>query len=224
MLPAEEHSLDEVTEAPEQEVESISAEFDAHLRERLLPVIRRIYEDIASVAQLSKEEEQALIDLLYEQQTEIFASDEDPVSSLEEAVAYREMLARHRDEIAALLGSSKAEAVLEYQKSIGARFEVEDLRRRLEEAGMPIPDEQRRKLIKVAIEKGAYASMPEFTGADSEEAILQELLARSEIRDQRMLQVARAVLRPSQVIWYEEFLQQRHDSMESALRAGDNAR
>lgn len=64
MLPAEEHSLDEVTEAPEQEVESISAEFDAHLRERLLPVIRRIYEDIASVAQLSKEEEQALIDLL----------------------------------------------------------------------------------------------------------------------------------------------------------------
>lgn len=64
LLPAEEQSLDEVTEAPEQEVESISAEFDAHLRERLLPVIRRIYEDIASVAQLSKEEEQALIDLL----------------------------------------------------------------------------------------------------------------------------------------------------------------
>lgn len=181
-------------------------------------MLRLIYEDVASVAQLSKEEAASLIDLLYEQQTENFESNVEP-STLEGAAAHRDMLARHRAEISALLGSTKAEAVMDYQRSMDARFQVEDLKRQLELAGMPITEEQRKGLIKAAIERGAYVPMPEFTGADSKEAMEQELLARVQLRDQKMLQVARSLLRTSQAIRYEEISQQRHDAMESARRS-----
>ncbi len=197
-----------------------SLEQQAKARTKEMALLRLIYEDVASVAGLSSAEKESLMELIFNQQTELYDSPAvDPMSSLSEAEAYNEMLARHRAELAELVGSSRAEAVVDYQKSIDARFQVEDLRRQLQSAGMPITEDQRRGLIKAAIERGAYVPMPEFTGASSEEAMAQELLARVQQRDQRLLQLARSVLRTSQVIWYEELLQQRHNTMEESLRA-----
>lgn len=133
----------EVTETPNAEPPAYAAEQEAELREQYLAMLRLIYEDVASVAQLSKEEETSLIELLYKQQTESFDSNVEPLT-LDGAAAYRDRLARHRAEISALLGSSKADAVVEYQRSMDARSQVEDLRRQLELAGMPITEEQRK--------------------------------------------------------------------------------
>lgn len=200
-----------------------SVEQEAEARAKEMAVLRLIYEDVASVAGLSNPEKESLMELLFEQQTELYGSNVvDPVSSLDEAEAHNQMLARHRAEVAALVGTSKASAVIDYQKSIDARFQVEDLRRQLESAGMPISEEQRRGLIRAAIERGAYVPRPEFTGASSEEAMAQELFARVQQRDQKMLQLARSLLRTSQVIWYEELLQQRHNALEESLRASYN--
>jgi hypothetical protein len=196
-----------------------SAEQEEDARAKALAVVQLVYEDVASAAGLSDVEKESLIDLLVEQHIEFFGLNADPVTSLEGADEHRQMLARHRAEIARLVGSGRAGSVMDYQRSIDARLQVEELRRELELAEMPLTDVQRRGLIKAAIEQGAYVQTPEFSGADSIEAMAQELTARVQQRDQKMLQIARSVLETAQMLRYEEMLRQRDDAMEGSLRA-----
>jgi hypothetical protein len=195
-----------------------TADQEKKLRELVLGITRRIYEDIATAAGLSDGEAESLTSLLVEQQLEIFKSDIDPTSSVAGAEEYRALLSRHRAAIAALVGTPRATAVANYQKSLDARFQVEELRRQLESVGMPLTEEQRRGVIKAAIENGAYIPMPEFSGGESIGAMSQELLARGQQRDQALLQAARAWLKPSQLHWYDDYLQQRNAAMENSIR------
>ena len=213
-------------ENPNVQAESVAenssrviAEQEARMREMALASTRLIYEDIAAAAGLSSDEAESLIALLVNQQIAIATSNVDPTKSVASAEAYRQLLARNRAEIVAQVGTARAAAVDEYQKSINARFEVEELRRQLDSAGLPITDEQRRALIKTAIEKRAYILMPEFSGAESETAMGQELLARIQQRDQALLQIARSILKDSQVRRYDQYLQERSAAMENSLRA-----
>jgi hypothetical protein len=173
-----------------------------------------IYEDIAAAAGLSAAEAEVLLELLASQQMELVASSSDPMT-VAGAYELNQLQARHRDAVVAQVGSARAAAVADYQKSINARFEVEELRRQLESAGEPITDAQRKSLIEAAIEKGAYVDLPTFSGGDSEGAMLQELLARIEQRDHLLLQIAQSFLSASQSRIYEEYLQRRHAELES---------
>jgi hypothetical protein len=205
-------------DSPVDGVSQTTAEQEKKLRESVLRITRRIYEDIATAAGLSDGETESLTSLLAEQQLEIFRSNIDPTSSVAGAEEYRALLSRHRAAIAALVGTPRATAVANYQKSLDARFQVEELRRQLESVGMPITEEQRRGLISAAIENGAYIPMPEFSGGESVGALSQELLARGQQRDQALLQTARAWLKPSQLHWYDDYLRQRNAAMENSLR------
>jgi hypothetical protein len=203
-------------ESPETKPLESSAEQEARTRQMVRAVTRWIYEDIAVAAGLSVAEAEVLLELLASQQMELVASSFDPMT-VAGAYELNRLQDRHRNEVVAQLGSARAAAVANYQKSINARFEVEELRRQLEAAGEPITDAQRRSLIDAAIEKGAYVDLPTFSGGDSESAMLQELLARIQQRDHRLLQIAQSVLSASQSRIYDEYLQRRHAELESHL-------
>lgn len=206
------------TDSPVNGIPQTTAEQEKALRESVHGITRRIYEDIATAAGLSDGETESLMSLLAEQQLEIFKSNIDPTSSVAGAEEYRALMTRHRAGIAALVGTPRATAVANYQKSLDARFQVEEIRRQLESVGMPLTEEQRRGLIKAAIDNGAYIPMPEFSGGESAGAMSQELLARSQQRDQALLQAARVWLKSSQLHWYDDYLQQRNAAMESSQR------
>lgn len=183
--PGDSSRADDIPQSGDGLTESESSELTPaqlkEIRERMLSFTRRIYEDIAVAARLSDAETEALLALLVDQQMRVGTA------------SHNELMARNRAEIEAQIGASRAAAVGEYQNSMNARYEVEELRRELESAGMPMTEYQRRDLIKSAIAKGAHVPMralPAFTGAESFLASGQELFARIEQRDQRMLEIA----------------------------------
>ncbi len=193
-----------------------STEQQKKLREYLDAQYRRIYEDVGAALGLNADETDTLLKLLVDQQM-LMSKAFDGGSEAEQAARFTAWQQGRREAVAAQLGGSRAAAFTNYEQSITARYEVDAIRYELERAQVPLTELQRKSLIASAIERKAFFPMPEFPG-NAATAEIQKLMAQIEVRDQRMLPVARGILTSAQYTHYQQFQANRHDLMEASLR------
>lgn len=96
--------------------------------------------------------------------------------------------------------------------------EVEDLRRILERASLPLSEAQRKAWIRTAIERGAYVAAPQSISDHFDVAALQEAYTRFDQRDQQLLSIACEILDASQVATVERVVTAPQQSYDEMLR------
>lgn len=185
--------------------------------ERITAGLRRIYEDLGREVGLGDAESAALIRLLAEQQLQLSDRNIDPFLP-GGATAYEELQAHFRQEIAQQIGTERGRRLALYQDTINARFEVEEARRILDAAYLPLTESQRKSFIRAAIDGGAFMKQPAFVGGESSVAVLQEWLARIEQRDQKLLGVARGILSAQQFERYQTHVMDRRAAFDADIQ------
>lgn len=136
--------------------------------------MNRQYPDIAREMGLSAEQTEQLFDVLSEQmmraaeQTEPWWDTEgmDPavIEQRREQMQqqWQETQRKNEAELAAQLGSDKAQAFKEYQSTLGVRHQAEQLRATLANKGMPLSDDANRAVVK-ALADAQKIEMQEYT-------------------------------------------------------------
>jgi hypothetical protein len=82
---------------------------------------------------------------------------------------------------------------------------------------LPFSDEQRRRLVRAAIDAHAWFDSPLFLGVEPGNAVQQELLAKMEQRDAKILAAARAVLSGEQLSNIENFREGKRKANEGTM-------
>jgi outer membrane murein-binding lipoprotein Lpp len=144
-----------------------SEAFEKMMRTNLRANNKRMYADIGEELGLSKEDTSRLIDMITDQQVGNFGaarelSVTDPVERrrlVEEG--YRES----QTEIETFLGPSKTAALRDYQETIPARMEVEQIARQLEGADATLSDEQQKRLVAALAEERKRIPTPQFANS-----------------------------------------------------------
>jgi hypothetical protein len=116
--------------------------------------LKQVHPDLARELNVSQEQADRLLELLAEQQLRnmeapgSFPSDRTPneaeMAQLQKDLRQRERA--NRAEIAALLGSNGTQQWQDYEDSMGARMRVRQLSSTLDNAGIPLRDDQRQSL------------------------------------------------------------------------------
>lgn len=124
--------------------------------------MHRMYPDLRSALGLQPQEADLLMDLLAEQQLNLM-SNQPPFRGrgqppdAAEMERYQQQLQqqqRERDaQIASLLGDSKLQEWQSYQKTLGARMQIRELRTEWAEAGMPLREGQIEPLVNALAEE-----------------------------------------------------------------------
>lgn len=119
--------------------------------------MQRMYPDLRTALRLQPQEADRLIDLLAEQQLNMmtnqppFRARGGPPPDPAELQQYQQQMQqqqRERDaQIASILGDSKLQEWQSYQKTLGARMQIRELRTELAEAGMPLREGQIEPLV-----------------------------------------------------------------------------
>jgi hypothetical protein len=120
---------------------------------------------------LSDEQYERVLELQAEQQlrgqdvTEPYLFTEGPAdpaaaqaAAQEQARKYQELQQRNENELSALLGEQKYRAYQEYQRTLGARSEVNQLNVALAEAGVPLREDQMKPMIRAIQESNDQLS------------------------------------------------------------------
>jgi hypothetical protein len=197
----------------------LSPEEIEKIREGVAGPYRRIYQDLAVEGRMTQAEADRIVEAVVDHfmllSSTDFGEKADPVAA---AALFHELNRDFHSQVAAEFGQPRDDALRKYQDSINARFEVDEMRHVLEAASLPLSDTQRSRMIKAAIDAGAYIPMPYWTGAESSLALGQEMFERVKQRDQKILSLARGVLTLDQHRIYEAHISQRHADFEAWLR------
>jgi hypothetical protein len=182
------------------------------MRNQMRASNKRLYADVGDKLRLNKDTTNKLIDLITEQQAggiNFFVPGDDPA----EAARHSEQAARDNEmAINDLIGPDKAMALKEYQETIPARMDVENLVRQLENNELQVSDEQRKKLIDVYIEERARVPYPQpYDGIDPE-AFGKSMTAWQDDYEKRVSTEASRILDSAQLAAYNE-IQQWHKEM-----------
>ena len=177
------------------------------MRNQMRASNKRIYADAGDKLRLNKDTTNKLIDLLTEQQAggmNFLIPGDDPT----EAARRSEQIARDNEmAINDLIGPDKAMALKDYQETIPARMDVENLVRQLEGNEVPVSEEQRKKLVDVYIEERARVPHPvPYDGIDPE-AYGKSMLAWQDDYEKRVSAAASRILDSSQLTAYNEIQQ-----------------
>lgn len=105
---------------------------------------------------------------------------------------------RNRDEVAAVLGPEKAARLQTLQKSQPLRSEVRMLRDSLEQAGIPITEQQQRELMAKVTARAAEPK-PTRSDGESQDDVVKRFGEQRRERAQRVREEAAAVLSPEQM-------------------------
>ena len=128
---------------------------------------KRLYADLADELGLSKETADKLIDLITDQQTAGFEAPHGFKDPTESRRYFEDKQRENEAAISALIGTDKALALQEYQKSLPARMEFEMLSQQLAGNDVTLSEDQTRKLREVYIEERMRVPMPDYVeGAD----------------------------------------------------------
>jgi hypothetical protein len=118
--------------------------------------MRRMYPDLLTALRLQPQEAERLMDVLAEQQLNMISNqppfrgrgqppDPTEVQQYQQQVQQQQ---RERDaQIAALLGDAKLQEWQQYQKTLGARAQIRELRTELAESGIPLREGQVEPLV-----------------------------------------------------------------------------
>lgn len=207
---------DEVTAPGDPASSPMASEQRAVAIAHLADAMRPVYEDAGQEVGLDDPETEALIRLLAEQQLRL--SDANLDSAPDAAATYQALKNQFQQEIQLQIGPDRAQRLANYQDTMNARYEVEEARRALEAASQPMTESQRKAWIRAAIDHGAFVREPDLLGGGSSVAVMQELLARIDQRDQKLLSVARGILDPQQLHSYETYISERRNRFDEDIR------
>jgi hypothetical protein len=177
---------------------------------------KRLYADIGDRLGLNKDATNKLIDLLTDQQTsgmDFVLPGEDPA----EVARHSEQMRRDNEmAINDLIGVDKAMALKDYQQTIPARMDVENLVRQLESNDVRVSEEQRKKLVDIYIEERARVPYPEPYEGIEPEAFGKSMAAWQDDYEKRVSAEAGRILDSNQLAAYNE-IQQWHREMRAQI-------
>lgn len=123
---------------------------------------RRLYADVGEQLGLGKEQAIQLVDLISKHQARTFEPSPEFASDDEARRHFEQQERNNQNEIADLIGTDKAMALQEYQKTLPAREEFTALARQLEGNDAPLTPGQSKKLLAVFIEERERIPRPEY--------------------------------------------------------------
>ena len=193
------------------------------MRSQLRANNRRIYADLGEKLGLSQETSLKLIDLLTDQQVpnpERLRPTDDPAEARRIG---QEWQRQNEQAISDLIGPDKAEALKEYQTTLPARMEVDNLARQLEGSDLALSTEQRKKLVDVYVAERERVPQPIFFEGMDGEAFNKTLYEWQEDYEGRIAAEASHILNPEQLATYNE-MQQWQKEMRAQFAAAPGGR
>jgi hypothetical protein len=205
-------------------------EYRAAMREQQKMGLRQMYPDLASATGLSSEQVDRMMELLAEQQLKSMEGSrslEDPAQREQYFEQLRQQQRDNESAIAAEIGSDGLQKWKEYQASLGARFQVRNLRSQLEAAGVPLRDTQVEDLVSAlrSAEKQMF-SAPNMPGqrvaggfnANDRSQALQQSIKLAEEQAQRQREAVRPYLSAEQFEKFEKLQEQEERMRKASMR------
>jgi hypothetical protein len=228
LLPQESESGTEATEAVTLGAPPPRSEaFEKMMRTNVRANNKRMYADIGEKLGLTKEDTSRLIDMLTDQQVQNFGGM--PVSNVDMAERRRLMDEARREgqaEIENFLGASKAAALREYQETIPARMEVDQIARQLEGADATLSDEQRKRMVAALAEERKRIPAPQWSGSATPEEHTKAFTEWQADYNDRVSNQVSSILNTEQMTAYSDYQQwqQEMQSQMGMVRAGRGQR
>jgi hypothetical protein len=169
---------------------------------------KRMYADLGAQLGLNKEDASRLIDILTDQQVENFRGIRE--LSADPAEHKRLMEEKHRANQAELedfLGASKTAALRDYQETIPARQEMEQLARQLEGADASLTDDQRKRLLATFVDERKRIPAPNTSDYAKPEDYGKAYAQWQSDYNERVNAQARTILDSDQMTAYSEYQQ-----------------
>jgi hypothetical protein len=210
-------------------------EYRAAMRTQQRMQMSRQYSDVGQALQLQPDEADKLLDLLAEQQLRQMENrppfnegQPDPAAMQEWQRKQQEQRRQNESEVAALLGSAKAQEWQSYQKTMPARTQVRELSTMLASSSNPLRQEQVQPLVDaIAAEQQRRSTelpRPAVRSADGRPAtpmdrtaMMEENLKRVEQYNQRMHDAAALHLSSQQLERFDQILKQQLEMQRANL-------
>jgi phage terminase small subunit len=193
------------TEPAEREVSVTSAAPNVAMRARAAAASRRLYGGLAHELGLLPEQEAQVLQVLIDQQTEqleMFRKLARDPAAMNQAMT--ELRDRNQTELMIALGDRYL-AFEDYQKSLGERMQIEQAALQLEAAGVPLRDDQRRRLLDVMVDERDQAQRPAWNAGTPPEQMMAQLRERQDEYDRRVRSRLSGVLSSEQLKQYDVY-------------------
>ena len=179
---------------------------------------KRMYFDLQSRLGLTDEQTSQMLDLLTDQQTNGFRGprNRDPDQARE---SWEQQQAKTKAAITDLLGSSKALAFEDYQKSMSSRYELMAISQQLEGVETPLTDSQRSSLLDALVQERERIPAPTYVEGTSQEDMTRTYNDWQTDYEKRVADAARSILTSEQLKTYTEY-QQWQTEMRQQLGSG----
>ena len=204
-----------------------SEAFEKMMRTNMRANNKRIYADVGEKLGLNKEDTNKLINMLTDQQLDNFGRMRE-INSTDPAERRRLIdEARHEDQAAIenFLGTSKAAALRDYQDTIPARQELEQLSRQLEGSDATLTDEQHERLLTALVDERKRIPMPQMSDSTTPEEYSKAYAEWQDDYNERVNAQAHSILNSEQITAYSEYQQWQKEMRDQMVtRAGRGPR
>jgi hypothetical protein len=196
-----------------------SEAFEKMMRTNLRANNKRLYADIGEKLGLSKDDANKLINMLTDQQIGNFGQmrDANVADPAERQRLREEALREDQAEIENFLGASKTAALREYQETIPARLEMDQLNRQLEGADAVLTEDQQKRMLAALIEERKRIPMPQMTDDASHEDYAKAYADWQSDYNERVDAQAHSILNTEQLTAYNEYQQWQKEMREQMV-------
>ena len=199
-----------------------SEAFEKMMRTNMRANNKRLYADIGEKLGLSKEDANKLINLLTDQQVGNFAQARDAnlTDPAERARMRDEARRDDQQEIDNFLGPTKAAALREYQETIPARLELDQLNRQLEGVDAVLTEDQQKRMLVALVEERKRVPMPQMTDDASHDDYAKAYEEWQADYNERVDAQAHSILNTEQLAAYSEYQQWQKEMREQISTRG----
>ena len=200
------------------------------MRSQQKTMINTMYGSLFKELNLSPEEKQKFSELLLDQQMKTMEAgmgvfEEGGLTSVAESVSAQQK--ESEEQLKALLGEERFTQYQEYQKTVGDRVQIDQLRQQMETAGTPVQEAQLGQLLALMKEERErtpppISQDPQAAFANAEKMLsgeaMENQMAWQEEMNRRVLERAATVLTPDQLKAYEQFQTQQINMQKLGLK------
>jgi hypothetical protein len=200
------------------------------MRSQQKTMIDTMYGTLFKEMNLSPEERQKFSELLLDQQTKTMEAgmgifEEGGLTNVTQGVQAQQK--ESEEQLKALLGEERFAQYQEYQKTVGDRMQLDQLRRQMETAGTPVQDGQLQQLLALTKEErervpAPFPQDPQGAAANMEKMLsgefMEKQMAWQEEINRRVIERATSVLTPEQLKAYEQFQTQQINMQKLGLK------
>jgi len=190
------------------------------MRTRVKAGLRQMYRDLGPSLGLTAEQTAQFIDLLADQQTRQVGKElpQDPASMQQYA---SDTMRRNNEEIANLIGHDKLTAWQDFQKSLGERMQLNQLREQLDAAGVPMQQEQSERLLNAMVEERDRNPRPAFEPGSQPQEVMARHNQWQEDYERAVNEHAKSILSAEQYASYREYQDWQAEMRNSAVMSSN---